>query len=219
MCNRVKCSTYIQTHKGHYMSTVNTSNDIIQDLTDGRLCRVPLSIRWLQNTVIRRCTNMCLQASQCKAFQDLRNSWQVCHRTKILQISNVHSRLLRSGTTIPSFITVGKWPLIIEILARFARTMAISVLHCFSNEIGMISRGEVLAGMTYRHISVKNHPLLMKFCTQQQILNLINVTWSKMKKLHWTDSSSTEHISCSFENDINDICSFRGVILSPYNCS
>ena len=28
----------------------------------------------------------------------------------------------------------------------------------------------------------------MKFCIQQQILNWMNVTWSKMKKLHWTDS-------------------------------
>ena len=37
------------------------------------------------------------------------------------------------------------------------------------------------------HISVKNHPIFMKFCTQQQILNWLNVTWSKMKKLHWTD--------------------------------
>jgi len=36
----------------------------------------------------------------------------------------------------------------------------------------------------------------MKFCTQQQILNWMNVTWSKMKKLHWTDSDSTEGISC-----------------------
>ena len=34
----------------------------------------------------------------------------------------------------------------------------------------------------------KNHPILMKFCTHQHILNWINVTWSKMKKLHWTDS-------------------------------
>ena len=34
----------------------------------------------------------------------------------------------------------------------------------------------------------KNHPILMKFCTQQQILNWMNVTWSKMKKLHWTNS-------------------------------
>ena len=40
----------------------------------------------------------------------------------------------------------------------------------------------------YCHISVKNHPILMKFCRQQQILNWMNVTWSKMKKLHWTDS-------------------------------
>jgi len=40
----------------------------------------------------------------------------------------------------------------------------------------------------YRHISVKNHQISMKFCTQQQILNWMNVTWSKMKKLHWTDS-------------------------------
>ena len=27
-----------------------------------------------------------------------------------------------------------------------------------------------------------------EFCKQQQILNWMNVTWSKMKKLHWTDS-------------------------------
>ena len=40
----------------------------------------------------------------------------------------------------------------------------------------------------YHHISVKHHPILMKFCTQQQILNCMNVTWSKMKKFHWTDS-------------------------------
>ena len=39
-----------------------------------------------------------------------------------------------------------------------------------------------------RHISVKNHPISMKFCTQEQILNWMNVTWSKMKKLHWRDS-------------------------------
>jgi len=40
----------------------------------------------------------------------------------------------------------------------------------------------------YHHISVKNHSIFMKFCTQQQILNWMNVRWSKMKKLHWTDS-------------------------------
>jgi len=34
----------------------------------------------------------------------------------------------------------------------------------------------------YRHISVKNNQIFMKFCTQLQILNL-NVTWSKMKKV------------------------------------
>ena len=42
--------------------------------------------------------------------------------------------------------------------------------------------------LIYRHISVKNYPIFMKFCTQQQILNWVNVTWSKMKRLHWTDS-------------------------------
>jgi len=40
----------------------------------------------------------------------------------------------------------------------------------------------------YHHVSVRNHQIFMKFCTQQQILNWMNVTWSKMKKLHWTDS-------------------------------
>jgi len=38
------------------------------------------------------------------------------------------------------------------------------------------------------YLSEKNHRIFMKFCTHQQILNWINVTWSKMKKLHWTDS-------------------------------
>jgi len=42
----------------------------------------------------------------------------------------------------------------------------------------------------YRHISVKNHWIFMKFCTQQHILNWMNVTLHlfQMKKLHWTDS-------------------------------
>ena len=35
---------------------------------------------------------------------------------------------------------------------------------------------------------MKNNWILMKFCTQQQILNWMNVTWSKTKKLHWTNS-------------------------------
>ena len=36
----------------------------------------------------------------------------------------------------------------------------------------------------------KNHLILTKFCTQQQILNWMNVTLRlfQMKKLHWTDS-------------------------------
>ena len=48
----------------------------------------------------------------------------------------------------------------------------------------------ILKKTLYSHISAKNHPISMKFCncTQQQILNWMNVTWSKMKKLHWTDS-------------------------------
>ena len=33
------------------------------------------------------------------------------------------------------------------------------------------------------YLTAKNHPILMKFCTQQQILNWMNVTWSKMKKV------------------------------------
>ena len=37
---------------------------------------------------------------------------------------------------------------------------------------------------------MKSHPILMKFCTQQQILNWMNVMLRlfQMKKLHWTDS-------------------------------
>ena len=49
-------------------------------------------------------------------------------------------------------------------------------------------RTTVILKPIYRHMSAKNHPIFMKFCTQQQILNWVNVTWSKMKKLHWTDS-------------------------------
>ena len=47
----------------------------------------------------------------------------------------------------------------------------------------------------YRHISVKNYRIFVKCCTQQQILNWMNVTWSKMKKLQ--SPSSIERISCS----------------------
>ena len=47
----------------------------------------------------------------------------------------------------------------------------------------------------------------IKFCTQQHILNWMNVTWSKIKRLHLTDS---EFISCSFVfllgSLINDLC-------------
>ena len=53
----------------------------------------------------------------------------------------------------------------------------------------------------YRHISAKNHPISMNFCTEQQILNWMNVTWSKMK-LHWTDSSSIERISCYLKKQV-----------------
>jgi len=38
------------------------------------------------------------------------------------------------------------------------------------------------------YLSEKNHRILMKVCTQQQLLNWMNITWSKMKKSHWTDS-------------------------------
>ena len=51
----------------------------------------------------------------------------------------------------------------------------------------------------YRHISVKNHRIFMKFCTQQQILNWMNVTWSKMKTKFSLDRlRSTECISCLY---------------------
>jgi len=36
----------------------------------------------------------------------------------------------------------------------------------------------------------------MKFCTEQQILNWMNVTWSKMKNYIGQTPSSTERISC-----------------------
>jgi len=49
----------------------------------------------------------------------------------------------------------------------------------------------------YCHISAKNHPTSTKLCTQQQILNWMNVTWLKMKKsCIGQTASSTECISC-----------------------
>ena len=50
----------------------------------------------------------------------------------------------------------------------------------------------------YRHIAVKNHQIFMKFCTQQQSLNWMNVCWSKIKKLHWTDSQNVFLVLCNF---------------------
>jgi len=48
----------------------------------------------------------------------------------------------------------------------------------------------------YRHL-MKNHPIWMKCCTQQQILNWMNVMWSKIKKsCIGQTTSSTERISC-----------------------
>jgi len=47
----------------------------------------------------------------------------------------------------------------------------------------------------YCHISVKNR-IFMKFCTQQQILNWMNVTWSKMKSCIGQTPSLRERISC-----------------------
>jgi len=69
----------------------------------------------------------------------------------------------------------------------------------------------------YRHISVKNHRILYtsKFCTQQHILNWMNVTWSKMKKLHWTYS---EFDRTSFLFVIKPPY-VRSVYKIPYTCS
>jgi len=72
----------------------------------------------------------------------------------------------------------------------------------------------------YHHISVKNNPIFMKFCTQQQILNWMNVTWSKMKKLHRTDSRVRQNVflvlQC-FHPHLSDFCS-RPRLTQPYNC-
>ena len=49
-----------------------------------------------------------------------------------------------------------------------------------------------------REEEVKNHSISVKFCTQQQILNWVNVRWWKMKKvrLDRQTTSLTERISC-----------------------
>jgi len=54
----------------------------------------------------------------------------------------------------------------------------------------------------------------MKFCTQQQILNWMNVTWSKMKKLHWTDSEFDRTLSCSRCFYSCRACMYRNVLNS-----
>ena len=56
----------------------------------------------------------------------------------------------------------------------------------------------------------ENHVIFMKFCTQQQILNWMNVTWSTMTKLHWTSTpSSTERISCLFSSHLCNVIIFH----------
>jgi len=54
----------------------------------------------------------------------------------------------------------------------------------------------------YRHNSAKNHPIFRKFCTQQQIVNWMNVTWSKWKSCIGHIPSSTERISCFFNGNL-----------------
>jgi len=68
----------------------------------------------------------------------------------------------------------------------------LSRFHLITGRIGQTDRQTDRFAISISRVSVltrdKNHSILMKFCTQQQILNWMNVTWSKMKKLHWTDS-------------------------------
>jgi len=70
----------------------------------------------------------------------------------------------------------------------------------------------------YRHISAKNHPLSMKFCTHQQILNWMNVTWSKTKKLHWTDSKFDRRYFL-FPEEVNLASPINTFIQTFYNFS
>jgi len=70
----------------------------------------------------------------------------------------------------------------------------------------------------YRHISAKNHPLSMKFCTHQQILNWMNVTWSKTKKLYWTDSKFDRRYFL-FPEEVNLASPINTFIQTFYNFS
>jgi len=61
-----------------------------------------------------------------------------------------------------------------------------------------------------RYIAIsqaKNHPIFMKFCTSQEILNWLNVTSSKMKKLHWTDSEFDRTYYSFDQKDVTFYCS------------
>jgi len=67
----------------------------------------------------------------------------------------------------------------------------------------------------YRHISVKNRPIFMKFCTQQQILNWMNITWSKNEKVALDRlPSSTERINFLLRDTLStdSTAEFRTVI-------
>jgi len=59
----------------------------------------------------------------------------------------------------------------------------------------------------------KNHPIFMKFCTQQHILNWMNVTLRlfQMKSCIGQSPSSTERISCLTSNNIATLKSKLGV--------
>jgi len=60
-----------------------------------------------------------------------------------------------------------------------------------------------------RYIAIsqwKNHQIFKKFCTQQPILNWMNVTWSKIKKLHWTDSEFDRTYFLFFYKTVRNVC-------------
>ena len=49
----------------------------------------------------------------------------------------------------------------------------------------------------------KNHRIVIKFCTQQQILNRMNVTWSHTKRFHCINSEfDRTYFLCSMKWDI-----------------
>ena len=128
--------------------------------------------------------------------------WDICEKNRHFIISPLHSTLPLGG--FPSEYRHPLWDgktrmvslpdgeknfedifICFDVIHECDRWTDRQTLHDSNDRACIASRG-------------KNHRIFMKFCTQQQILNWMNVTWSKWKSCIGQTRSSTERVSCFF---------------------